>query len=386
MTIARPAMTRWARQAAAQPHRLIGDPVLIAAVLLIGALGLLSLQGATRPSEGGLSTDVMRQGAFLTVGLVVLIVSARIDYRWLKLISLPLLALGIALLALVLVAGSTEFGARRWFSVGGYSLQPSEFARLTTVLAIAATASSRDAAPRGVVLLLAAFLVPAGLILIEPDLGSTLVLGSAWLALMIAWPVSARGLWAIAATTIAFVPLAFALAVPGYQRERLAVFLDPDRDPLGSGFTLRQVEVALGSGGITGRGLELGGSALEGLSTRNSDFALAQIGEQLGLLGTLAVLLAFAVVAWRGFAIADSAPDRFGRLLAIGLTSLLVVQALLHVAVNVRLFPATGIPLPLISLGGSSMVAACTMVGLLLSIASRRHADPIERWSGARWD
>jgi cell division protein FtsW len=193
-------------------------------------------------------------------------------------------------------------------------------------------------------------------------------------------------LWAIVATVLAFVPLAFALAVPGYQRERLAVFLDPDRDPLGSGFTLRQVEIALGGGGVTGRGFELAGSALDGLSTRNSDFALAQIGEQLGLLGTLTVLIAFAVVAWRGLAIAESAPDRFGQLLGVGLTSLIVVQALLHVAVNVRLFPATGIPLPLISLGGSSMIAACAMIGLLLSIASRRQAGPLERWSGARWD
>lgn len=379
-------MTQWAQRAAAHPHRLIGDPLLICATLVIGAIGLLSLQGATRTSEGGVSAEVARQSAFLAAGLVVLIMSARIDYRLLRRIWAPLLVLGIGLLALVLVAGSTEFGARRWFLLGGYSLQPSEFARLTTVLAIAAAASSRDATPRGVAVLLVAFLIPAGLILVEPDLGSALVLGAAWLALMIAWPVSARGLWAIAASVVAFIPLAFALAVPGYQRERLAVFLDPDRDPLGSGFTLRQVEVALGGGGVTGRGLELAGSALDGLSTRNSDFALAQIGEQLGLLGTLTVLLAFGVVAWRGLAIAESAPDRFGQLLGVGLTALLVVQALLHVAVNVRLFPATGIPLPMISLGGSSMLAACAMIGLLLSIASRRHADPLERWSGARWD
>jgi len=386
VTATTPAVGQWARRAAAHPHRLIGDPALIAAALVVGAIGLLSLQGATRTEDGGISADVVRQAVFLTVGLLVLILTARIDYRLLKLIWLPLLGVGVGMLALVLVAGSTEFGARRWFLVGGYSLQPSEFAKLATAIAVAAAASTREASSRGFTLLLLAFLLPAGLILIEPDLGSALVLGSAWLALMIAWPVSARGLWAIVATVVAFIPLAFALAVPGYQRERLAVFLDPDRDPLGSGFTLRQVEVALGGGGVTGRGLELTSSALDGLSTRNSDFALAQIGEQLGLLGTLAVLIAFAVIAWRGLAIAESAPDRFGQLLGVGLTALLVVQALLHVAVNVRLFPATGIPLPLISLGGSSMIAACAIVGLLLSIASRRHADPIERWSGARWD
>ena len=376
----------WIQRTFARRDRLIGDPFLIGAGLLLGAIGLVSLQGATRADEGGISGDVVRQAIFLSAGLVVLLAAARVDYRLLRLIWLPLLALGIAALGVVLAAGSTEFGAQRWFLIGGYSVQPSEFAKLATVIAIAAVAAEREAAPFRFALLLVAFLISAGLILVEPDLGSALVLGAAWLVLMIAWPVSIRGLWAIAATAVAFIPLAFALAVPGYQRERIAVFLDPDRDPLGSGFTLRQVEVALGSGGVTGRGLEMANSALDGLSTRNSDFALAQIGEQLGLAGTIVVVLAFGVIAWRGFAIAESAPDRFGRLLAVGLTALLVVQAMLHVAVNVRLFPATGIPLPLISLGGSSMVAACVMIGLLLSIASRQPADPLERWSGARWD
>ena len=376
----------WIQRTFARRDRLIGDPFLIGAGLLLGAIGLVSLQGATRADEGGISGDVVRQAIFLSAGPVVLLAAARVDYRLLRLIWLPLLALGIAALGVVLAAGSTEFGAQRWFLIGGYSVQPSEFARLATVIAIAAVAAEREAAPFRFALLLVAFLISAGLILVEPDLGSALVLGAAWLVLMIAWPVSIRGLWAIAATAVAFIPLAFALTVPGYQRERIAVFLDPDRDPLGSGFTLRQVEVALGSGGVTGRGLEMANSALDGLSTRNSDFALAQIGEQLGLAGTIVVVLAFGVIAWRGFAIAESAPDRFGRLLAVGLTALLVVQAMLHVAVNVRLFPATGIPLPLISLGGSSMVAACVMIGLLLSIASRQPADPLERWSGARWD
>ena len=379
-------MNRPAHSMLAHPHRLVGDPILILAVLVIGAIGLVSLQGTTGSEGARISGDVLRQAVFLTAGLLVLVAAARIDYRLLRLVWLPLLALGVAVLALVLVAGSTEFGARRWFLIGGYSVQPAEFARLATVLAIAAAASSREATPRGFILLLVGFLIPASLILIEPDLGSALVLGAAWLAVMIAWPVSTRGLWAIVGTVIAFIPLAFALAVPGYQRERLAVFLDPDRDPLGSGFTLRQVEVALGGGGVTGRGLELAESALEGLSTRNSDFALAQIGEQLGLLGTLSVLIAFAVIAWRGLAIAESAPDRFGQLLGVGLTALLVVQAVPHVAVNVRLFPAAGIPLPLVSLGGSSMIVACAVIGVLLSIAARRNADPLERWSAARWD
>lgn len=380
-------MNHTLRRAFTRQDRLIGDPFLICAGALLGTIGLLSLHGATLSEDVRVSDDVIQQSVFMSIGAVVLIVVARFDYRLLRLSWLPIIAIGLSAIALVLVLiiGSTAFGARRWFLIGGYSLQPSEFAKLATVVAIAAFASYHNPSSRWFTVLLIAFLVPAGLILIEPDLGSALVLGTAWLVLMIAWPLSIKGLWAIAATAIAFVPLAFALAVPGYQRERLAVFFDPERDPLGSGFTLRQVEVALGAGGITGRGFEITESALSGLATRNSDFALAQIGEQFGLVGTISVILGFSLIAWRGLIIANSASDRFGKLLALGLTSLLIVQAMLHIAVNVRLFPATGIPLPFISLGGSSMVAACAILGLLISIASRHPADPLERWSGERW-
>ena len=366
--------------------QIIGDPLLIVAVAVIVGIGTASLHGATRPPDGGISGDLVRQIAFMVVGTAAFLSATRVDYRLLRSAHVLLYLGGIGALSLVLVAGTLEFGARRWFVLGSYSLQPSEFARLATVVTVAALASRRESRPRSLLLISLLFALPTLLILVEPDLGSSLVLVTAWLAMMIAWPVPLRVLGGLGAAMLAFVPLAFALAVPAYQRERLAVFLDPDRDPLGSGFTLRQVEVALGSGGATGRGLETAGSALEGLATRSSDFALAQIGEQLGLVGTLAIVLAFAVIAWRGLAIANSAPDRFGQLLAVGITTLLVVPGMLHIAVNVRLFPATGIPLPFVSLGGSALVAASIAAGLLLSIASRQPPNPTERWTGARWE
>ena len=366
--------------------RIIGDPLLIVAVAVIVGIGATSLHGATRPTEGGVSGDLVRQIAFLIVGVAAFIGASRIDYRLLRSAHALLYLGGVGALLLVLVAGTQEFGARRWFVLGSYSLQPSEFARLATVVTVAALASRRESRLRSFFFVSLLFAVPTLLILVEPDLGSSLVIIAAWLAMMIAWPVPLRVMGGLAAAVLGLVPLGFALAVPAYQRERLAVFLDPDRDPLGSGFTLRQVEVALGSGGMMGRGLATAGSALEGLATRSSDFALAQIGEQLGLAGTLAIVLAFAVIAWRGLAIAHAAPDRFGPLLAVGVTTLLVVPGILHIAVNVRLFPATGIPLPFVSLGGSALVAASAGAGLLLSIASRQPPNPTERWTGARWD
>lgn len=370
------------------PHRsrIAGDPLLIAAVAAVVGIGIASLHGATQPADGGISGDLLRQIAFLVVGATTLIGTSRIDYRLLRGAQTLLYLGGIGALLLVLVVGAHEFGAQRWFVVGSYSLQPSEFARLATVITVAALASQRESRPRSFLLVSLLFAVPTLLILVQPDLGSSLVLVAAWLAMMVAWPVPLRVLSGLGATMLAFVPLTFALAVPAYQRERLAVFLDPDRDPLGSGFPLRQVEVALGNGGLTGRGLDTISSALNGMATRNSDFVLAQIGEQLGLAGTLAIVLAFAVIAWRGLAIAGAAADRFGQLLAVGITTLLVVPGMLHIAVNVRLFPATGIPLPFVSLGGSALVAACLGVGLLLAISSRQPPNPTERWTGARWE
>lgn len=367
-------------------RRIGGDPLLIVSVATIVGIGVASLHGVTRPTDGGISGELVRQIAFLVIGAVAFIAASRVDYRLLRSTQTLLYLAAIGALVLVLVAGTQEFGARRWFVVGSYSLQPSEFARLATVITVAALASRRESRPRSFLLVSLLFAIPTLLILVEPDLGSSLVLVAAWLAMMVAWPVPLRVLGGLATAVIAFVPLAFALAVPAYQRERLAVFLDPDRDPLGSGFTLRQVEVALGSGGATGRGLSTAGSALDGLATRSSDFALAQIGEQLGLVGTLIIVLAFALITWRGLAIAATASDRFGQLLAVGLTTLLVVPGILHIAVNVRLFPATGIPLPFVSLGGSALVVASIGAGLLLSIASRQPPNPTERWTGARWD
>jgi cell division protein FtsW (lipid II flippase) len=221
-------------------------------------------------------------------------------------------------------------------------------------------------------------LLPMALVLVEPDLGTTLVLAAAWGVLVAVWGVSGRTLAGMFALGLSALPIAFAVAVPDYQRERLAVFLDPTRDPLGSGFTMRQVEVALG--GLTGRGIDGAASALDGVATRASDFAFAQLGEQMGLIGAALVLLLYAVIAWRGLEAALHAPDRFGRLLAAGLTATIVLQALMHVAVNTRLFPATGIPLPFISTGGSALVGMCLSAGLIQAVAAYRLARPRELW------
>jgi rod shape determining protein RodA len=307
---------------------------------------------------------------------VTLLVAASCDYRWLRPVA-PFAYVGaVVLLLAVLGLGIATHGSRRWLELAALSFQPSELAKIALVVALAALLADRDARGLTFALSIALAGLVALLVLLEPDTGSTLVVGLAWCALAIAAGAGWRLLGGLLATGVGVVPLAFALAVPAYQRERLAVFLDPARDPLGTGFNVRQAEIAIGSGGLHGNGVfdGWGGteSALTHVAARASDFVFAQLAEDLGLAGGLAVVALFGLVAWRGYRVASAAPDEFGRLLAAGLTSIVVGQGLVHLAVNLRLFPATGITLPFVSAGGTSLLVTCAAIGLIESVAAHR--------------
>lgn len=369
-----------ARQAA---RAIAPDPALIAAGLALVTLGLLMIHGATRDgTSAGATGATLRQAVHLGVGLLAFLGLRHMDYRLLQRWSLWVYLGSAAALVVVLALGTDAHGARRWIDVGPVTIQPSEFAKVAAVTALAAFAARREPSRRTVAVTLALVAAPATLVLAEPDLGSTLTLGAIWAVMVAVWGISWRALGGLALLTLAVLPLLF-VAVPDYQRERIAVFVDPTRDPLGSGFTGRQVEVALGSGGLTGRGFG-GPSALEGLAPRTADFAFAQLAEQTGLIGSLAVLGLFAVIAWRGIHAAAAAPDVFGRLLAAGLTATIVGQAALHIAVNLRLFPATGIPLPFVSQGGSALVTVFAALGIIESVAAYRPALDRTLWRGGR--
>ncbi|MFA7250194.1 MAG: FtsW/RodA/SpoVE family cell cycle protein [Dehalococcoidia bacterium] len=362
---------------------IVPDSLLLLAACLLSAGGLLIARAiAMEETHRAINGDLVRQAIYVAIGLLALAVASRTDYRLLRTLAPPLLAVSLAGLILVLVLGSHQYGARRWISLGGgVTLQPSEFAKIVIVIAGAAFAADRRATGRGATVLLGLFAAGAALVVIEPDLGTGIVIGVTWFAVALAWGASWRYLGGIAVLGLSLFPLALAIAIPGYQRERLAVFLDPERDPLGSGFTLRQVEVALSAGGVTGRGFNGAPSALAGVAPRSSDFAFAQLGEFGGVLVTIAVIVLFAIIAWRGYRAAAGAPDEFGRLLAVGLTTAIVLQASMHAAVNMRLFPATGIPLPFVSTGGSALVAVFAAIGILESIAA--HRSPRREWGSS---
>lgn len=345
---------------------------LAAGALLLTGLAMAQTASRIAAAGAGIAPDTWRQGTYALIGLAAMITCARIDYRWLQRPAATAYALAVGVLLAVLVLGSTEYGARRWFGSGGLTVQPSELAKPLIAVALAAYMANRTPRLRAIALSGVLIALCLGAIVLEPDLGSTLVFAAMWFGALVAWGVRWQTLTGLAVASVGAGPLVFAIAMPAYQRERLAVFFDSAHDPLGSGFNVRQAELAIGSGGFSGHGALGGGaSQLTHVAARASDFVFALLGERAGLLGVLLVLVLFTVLALRGFEAARRAPDSFGRLLAVLLTSGLCVQAALNVAVALRLFPVTGIPLPFISQGGSALLSACISIGLLQSIATR---------------
>jgi cell division protein FtsW (lipid II flippase) len=361
--------------------------LLLPAVALL-ALGVLMVTSAA--SGPGQPPTVrtgpgLRQLTIALAGLALMLGASRADYRLLRRLARPLYLGAVVLLVVVLALGVTEHGSTRWLGLGPLTVQPSEFAKLALPVVFASLLAGRARGARLLAATTALTGLVVALVLLEPDTGTAVVLFASWLMFLVVCGAPWHALGGLAAAGAGAGPMLFA-AVPDYQRERLAVFFEPGRDPLGSGFSMKQAEIAIGSGGLAGAGLfHQGGSALAYVSARSSDFVFAQVGEDLGLAGTLGVLTLFGLIAWRGFEAARRAPDEFGQLLAAGLTSWILVQALVHVAVNLRLFPATGLTLPLVSAGGSSLLAVSLAVGVLLSIAAQRPATPRELWSGERW-
>lgn len=354
---------------------------LATGALLVIGLGTAQLAGRVGDARTGIAPDAVRQGAYALLGVAAMIACARIDYRWFQRSAAAGYALALAALLLVLLIGSAQYGARRWFGSGGLTVQPSELAKPLIAFALAAYMSGRT--PRLGAIALSGGLIALCLmaIALEPDLGSTLVFAAMWFGALVAWGVPWQTLTGLSAAGIGIGPLVFAIAMPAYQRERLAVFFDPAHDPLGSGFNVRQAELAIGSGGLAGHGtLADGTSQLTHVAARASDFVFALLGEQIGFIGVLVVLVLFAILALRGFEAARRAPDAFGQLLAVVLTSGLCAQAALNIAVALRLFPVTGIPLPFISQGGSALLGACISVGVLQSIAMRGARATETRW------
>lgn len=347
--------------------------------LLIGsAVGLVGLSALTLSTlhvgrAGG--TVAPRQLVWAAVGLLAMVVVASVDYRRLVRAAPLLYALGVAGLVAVLIAGRTVSGARRWLALGPITVQPSEFFKLAFLLLVVWVLVARWAQPltAGVLVGLVPLLgVPFVLIVRQPDLGTALSLVPLLAALLVGAGVPWRRLAALPAIGLAAAPVAW-LALKDYQRERILVFLDPVRDPLGSAYNVIQAKIAIGSGQLLGKGVAgATQSRLAFLPERHTDFVFAAFAEMWGFVGCLVLLAGYALLLLRGFDIAAAARDPVGRLVALGATSLLAAQILINVGMVVGLLPVVGIPLPLMSYGGSSMLVSMMALGLLLSVRMRQ--------------
>jgi cell division protein FtsW len=351
--------------------------LLILVTLGLVAFGLVMVYSATSAraavGDGDPMYYLLRQAAFAGVGLCALVVCARTQYRWWRKAAPSLLAIGILLLAAVLVIGDPINGARRWLPFGPFTFQPSELAKLALVVWVAAYLSrprSRPpqtlgevAKPIGIVTAVA-----AGLVLLEPDFGTAvaiaLVVGGLLLAAGTPLNLLVRGGAIVVVLGVA------AVWFEPYRRERIFSFFNPWGDAQGAGFQSVQALIGLGSGGILGKGIGEGVQKIFYLPEAHTDMIFAIVGEEPGLIGTLGVIAAFGVFCWAGIRIAMTCPDRFGSLLAAGITVLIGAQAAVNLAAVLGVAPVTGITLPFVSYGGSSLVVALAGTGILLNIAN----------------
>lgn len=356
---------------------------VISTIALV-AFGVLMLSTTAEPNAAGLQNQAVQKAVLAVIGLALAFAMAHIDYRALLGVAGPIYLLGIAALILVLLVGDFDLGARRWFEVGPIVVQPSEFMKLAAIIALARYLADRPDSTRSlrtVVLSLGIMVIPAGLIFLEPDLGTALIFGAIWMAMVF---VAGARWWHLLLPVLvglAAFPFAWFFA-QDYMRQRFVTFLDPSSDPLGAGYNVLQARISIGSGGWFGHGLGQGSqSQLEFLRVRDTDFIFAMLGEQLGLAGTLGLLGFFTLLIVQSLVIGLRARDMFGRLLAVGIAGMLFTQAFVNIGMNVGLMPVTGITLPLVSLGKNSLLVTLVAIGVLLSIHSHRAAAPFRQQS-----
>jgi cell division protein FtsW len=378
-------MQRSVRRAA----RLAGgtDLWILFAFLALCCVGVLFVYSASI-SEAyqyyGTATYVFNhEVVFLVVGLVVLALVTRVDYHRLQSIALPFLGVTVAMLVAVLTPslGHTSHGASRWFTLGaGITVEPSELAKLAIVIYLAAWLTAKGETVRDFKTSFVPFAVIAGFICIliikQPDLGTTIVLAMTMVSVYFVAGADWRhvGSVGIGATLVAW----YLAHSESYRAQRLLAFTDPWKNPLTTGYHTIQALMALGSGGIVGVGF--GNSVQKNfLPAPHTDSILAVIGEEMGLVGTVGVLMLYAVIAYRGMRIAMTAPDRFGRLLASGITCWITFQALLNYGVITSSVPFTGVPLPFISYGGTSLVVSMAAMGILLNISRYATGEGLAR-------
>ena len=360
------------------------DPVLLLAVVVLVVAGLFMVYSATHQSLSAVGLDpgtyLKRQATFAALGMVIVMIVASFDYRFLKIYAGMIYTASIVLLVLVRTPlGTTVKGSQRWFELFGFQLTPSELTKIALILMLAAYLSElRRAGPelslQDIYSATAIAALPSLLVFLQPDLGTSIVLVSILVGILVVAGARGRhlGILALTAIVLIFGGLQLGL-VKDYQIARLTSFLDPQNDPQRTGWNRQQAEIAIGSGGLTGTGyLEGSQTNLDFVPEQHTDFIFTVVGEEFGFVGAVAMLLAFAVLLWRAFRIALLSKDPFGTYVAAGIASMFAIQIFVNVGMTIGIMPITGITLPFVSYGGSSLLTNSIAVGLLLNVHMRR--------------
>jgi cell division protein FtsW len=352
----------------------ISIAAIVSFMLSIGVIMIYSSSGIYALQELGETTYFLnRHLLFLGIGVVMTFAAMVIDYRDLRKYAKPLMVLSLILLVCVLIPGigKASYGARRWFKVGAFSFQPSEFVKLAILVYTADFLARKQkfvgSFLHGFLPLMGVLGIICLLILKQPDLGNA-VLIAAIVVLMLF--LAGGKMVHIGAVVVAAIPALYFLVVRvPYRLKRIIAFWDPWQDPQGVGFQLSQSQIALGSGGLFGVGLGKSVQKLFYLPAAHTDFILSIIGEELGLLGTLSVVMLFAAFIWQGARIVKRTQDAFGYYLGAGIVAMLGLQAVVNIGVSIGALPTKGLPLPFISYGGSALIFNMMAVGLLLNIS-----------------
>ncbi|CAN5200437.1 rod shape-determining protein RodA [soil metagenome] len=386
MTLTAPARSRLPRLET--PTRVRGvrlDWWLVLAVMGLLVMGALLVWSATSSRDSLTGGDpeayLKKQLVNIAIGVVLAVMVAATDYRWVRMLAPLVYLLSVVGLFLVLVMGSVVNGSRSWIMVAGLSIQPAEFAKLAVVIGMALLVAervegsirTREVGGLYVLGMLAIAAVPAVLILLQPDLGTMLVLAATVFGVIAVSGVPRVWLAGLAGGGVVGAVLTVQAGVlVDYQLDRFLAFMDPTLDPRGAGYNTTQARIAIGNGGVFGQGLFDGSQTRAGfVPEQHTDFIFTVAGEELGLVGGAVLILLLGVVLWRALAVAARADDLFGRLAAAGIACWFGFQAFQNIGMCLGIMPVTGVPLPMVSYGGSSMFASLMAVGLLQNIHLR---------------
>ncbi len=352
---------------------------------LIASMGFAMLYSV---AEGSFSPWALRQAARFAAGVAIMISVAIIDLRlWMRL-AYPLYGFALVLLIAVEIIGFVGMGAQRWLNLGFVSVQPSEIMKVTLILALAryfhGLTLEEVSRLRNLVIPLALVGAPVGLVVVQPDLGTAILLTATAAVLFFSAGLRWRYFILAGAAVLAAIPVVWS-RLHDYQRNRVLTFLDPERDPLGSGYHILQSKIALGSGGIFGKGFMEGTqSQLNFLPEKHTDFIYTMLGEELGLVGGLVLLTLYFVVLMLSFNVALQCRNQFGRLVAIGVSMTFFFYVFINASMVMGLLPVVGVPMPLVSYGGTSMLSLMFAFGLLMSVHIHRNLE-ISRGPSAFW-